>query len=40
LFDDDGSAIVIHAGADDYQTEPAGDAGQRIACGVISPTGG
>jgi Cu-Zn family superoxide dismutase len=40
LFDDDSSAIVIHAGADDYQTEPAGDAGQRIACGVISPTGG
>lgn len=35
LFDDDGSAIVIHEGADDYQTDPAGDAGPRIACGVI-----
>lgn len=35
LFDDDGSAIMIHAGADDYETDPAGDAGPRIACGVI-----
>ena len=35
VFDDDGAAIVIHQGADDYQTEPAGDAGKRIACGVI-----
>ena len=36
VFDDDGSAIVIHEGADDYQTDPAGDAGSRIACGVIA----
>ena len=35
LFDDDGAAVVIHAGADDYKTDPAGDAGGRIACGVI-----
>lgn len=35
LFDDDGSAIVIHEGPDDYQTDPAGAAGPRIACGVI-----
>jgi Cu-Zn family superoxide dismutase len=35
LFDNDGAAIVIHEGADDYETDPAGDAGQRIACGVI-----
>ncbi len=35
LFDHDGSAIVIHAGADDYSTDPAGAAGDRIACGVI-----
>lgn len=34
-FDDDGAAIVIHAGADDYMSEPAGDAGKRIACGVL-----
>lgn len=36
LFDDDGAAVVIHHGADDYETDPAGDAGPRIACGVIS----
>ena len=35
LFDDDGAAIVIHEGADDYRTDPAGAAGPRIACGVI-----
>ena len=35
LFDDDGAAIVIHAGPDDYRTDPAGAAGPRIACGVI-----
>lgn len=36
LFDADGTAIVIHAGPDDYQSDPAGDAGSRIACGVLS----
>jgi Cu-Zn family superoxide dismutase len=35
IFDDDGSAVVMHEGADDYMTDPAGDAGARIACGVI-----
>lgn len=35
LFDDDGSAIVIHQGADDYRSQPSGDAGDRLACGVI-----
>jgi Cu-Zn family superoxide dismutase len=35
LLDADGSAIVIHDGPDDYETDPAGDAGPRIACGVI-----
>jgi Cu-Zn family superoxide dismutase len=35
LFDADGSAIVIHAGPDDYKSDPAGNAGDRIACGVI-----
>jgi Cu-Zn family superoxide dismutase len=35
LLDDDGAAIVIHEGADDYETDPAGDAESRIACGVI-----
>jgi len=36
LFDDDGAAIVIHAGPDDYATDPAGAAGPRIACGAIT----
>lgn len=35
VYDADGSAIVIHAGKDDYRTDPTGDAGGRIACGVI-----
>ncbi len=36
LFDADGAAIVLHAGPDDYKTDPAGAAGARIACGVIA----
>jgi Cu-Zn family superoxide dismutase len=35
LFDADGAAVVVHANADDYRTDPAGDAGPRVACGVI-----
>jgi Cu-Zn family superoxide dismutase len=35
LLDADGAALVIHQGADDYRTDPAGAAGERIACGVI-----
>ncbi len=36
VFDTDGSAIVIHEGADDHVSQPSGDAGGRLACGVIS----
>lgn len=36
VFDADGSAIVIHAGPDDYKTDPTGNAGDRIVCGVIT----
>jgi Cu-Zn family superoxide dismutase len=35
VFDADGSALVLHATVDDYLTDPAGNAGGRIACGVI-----
>lgn len=35
LLDDDGSALVVHADPDDYVSQPAGNAGARIACGVI-----
>ena len=37
LLDEDGSALVLHADPDDYMTDPAGHAGGRIACGVITP---
>jgi Cu-Zn family superoxide dismutase len=36
LLDADGSAIVIHQGADDYKSDPAGNAGARVICGVIT----
>ena len=35
MADEDGSAFIIHAGTDDYASQPAGDAGDRIACGVF-----
>jgi superoxide dismutase, Cu-Zn family len=35
LFHEGGTALVIHADADDYKTDPAGNSGARIACGVI-----
>lgn len=35
LLDADGAALVIHAGPDDYRTDPSGDSGARIACGVL-----
>jgi Cu-Zn family superoxide dismutase len=39
VFDQDGSAIVIHASADDNATDPSGNSGDRIACGVITKGG-
>ena len=36
IFSNGGTALVIHAKADDMMTDPAGNAGDRIACGVIT----
>ena len=36
LLAGDGSALVLHAKGDDYKSQPAGDAGDRVACGVIA----
>ena len=39
VFDDDGTSIVVHANADDYQSQPSGEAGDRIACGIVEKQG-
>ena len=36
IFANSGTALMIHASADDMKTDPAGNAGDRIACGVIT----
>lgn len=36
LLDADGAAVMIHAQPDDYKTDPTGNAGGRIACGVLT----
>ena len=38
LFPAEGTSIIIHAGKDDYKTDPDGASGDRIACGVIEAT--
>jgi Cu-Zn family superoxide dismutase len=37
LLANGGTSIMIHAKADDYKTDPAGNSGDRIACGAITP---
>jgi superoxide dismutase, Cu-Zn family len=37
LFDADGTALVIHAGPDDQVTDPSGNSGGRVSCGVFAP---
>lgn len=37
LFDADGAAVMIHSGRDDLRTDPGGDSGDRVACGVLRP---
>ena len=36
IFTGGGTALVVHAAADDMKSDPAGNAGARIACGVIA----
>lgn len=36
LFDADGTALMVHAGPDDYRTDPSGDSGGRVACGALT----
>lgn len=36
LLDADGAAFVVHAGPDDYKTDPSGNSGDRIACGTFA----
>lgn len=38
LFDADGTAVVLHAQPDDGKSDPAGNAGPRVACAVLQPT--
>lgn len=39
ILDSDGAALVIHRSPDDYMTDPSGNSGARVACGVIAEIG-
>jgi superoxide dismutase, Cu-Zn family len=37
ILDADGASVVIHEKADDYKTDPSGNSGKRLICGVFAP---
>jgi Cu-Zn family superoxide dismutase len=40
LLDQDGASVVVHSGRDDYRSQPSGDSGDKIACGVLGQVEG